>query len=487
MNESNFKLAAQLIDSTYIVQAQQARVQREKLVKILLSQRRIPNTGWDDESIELFLAELAAMDSNNFIENVGVGEREGRVFSQLVAKRHFWLSHGIGRSGDIAAVQPKAAGSSLIYQLTNIMALDLLHIAGISRMTSALVLPTATGMSLSLCLLSLKEEKKNSKFIIWPRIDQKACFKAILNAGLEPIVVEPLIEGDQLQTDLEKISEIIREKSPENILCVVSTTSCFAPRAPDRIPEISKICQDNNIFHVINNAYGVFDSKCCYLINEGIRVGRVDIVVQSTDKNLMVPVGGAIVASPDRQRIDKVSQIYPGRASASPVIDAFITFLSMGKEGYTNLCEQRKEVFIYCKEKLGAFAASHNEKVFVTPNNGISIALSVEKITENQDPTYLGSMLFSRGCSGARVISPKDTKKIGNFTFSNYGSHSNTIYSKAYMTVAAGFGMEKQEMDVFMSRLERTVAKYKKGNSTTTTTCTTITITGEQNTNKSTN
>ena len=47
------------------------------------------------------------MDSNNFLDNIGVGEREARVASGLVAHRHYGLAHGIGRSGDIAAEQPK--------------------------------------------------------------------------------------------------------------------------------------------------------------------------------------------------------------------------------------------------------------------------------------------------------------------------------------------------------------------------------------------
>lgn len=47
------------------------------------------------------------MDSNNFLNTVGVGEREARVASRLVVKRHFGLAHGIGRSGDVAAEQPK--------------------------------------------------------------------------------------------------------------------------------------------------------------------------------------------------------------------------------------------------------------------------------------------------------------------------------------------------------------------------------------------
>ena len=33
----------------------------------------------------------------------------------------------------------------------------------------------------------------------------------------------------------------------------------------------------------------------------------------------MVPVGGAIVAAPSNALVDKVSSLYPGRASMSPV------------------------------------------------------------------------------------------------------------------------------------------------------------------------
>lgn len=50
------------------------------------------------------------MDSNNFMDNVGMGEREGRVYSSIVSRRHFGLMHGVGRSGDLMNEQPKAAG-----------------------------------------------------------------------------------------------------------------------------------------------------------------------------------------------------------------------------------------------------------------------------------------------------------------------------------------------------------------------------------------
>ena len=53
------------------------------------------------------------MDSNNFVDNVGAGEREGRVACPLVARQRHHLAHGIGRSGDIAAEQPKVRKSEI--------------------------------------------------------------------------------------------------------------------------------------------------------------------------------------------------------------------------------------------------------------------------------------------------------------------------------------------------------------------------------------
>jgi len=44
-------------------------------------QRKWPEEGWDDTTIEMFLADLAQMDSNNFPGNCGIGEREARIAS----------------------------------------------------------------------------------------------------------------------------------------------------------------------------------------------------------------------------------------------------------------------------------------------------------------------------------------------------------------------------------------------------------------------
>ena len=37
----------------------------------------------------------------------------------------------------------------------------------------------------------------------------------------------------------------------------MSVTSCFAPRLPDNIKAIAKLCHTYHLPHVINNAYGL--------------------------------------------------------------------------------------------------------------------------------------------------------------------------------------------------------------------------------------
>jgi O-phospho-L-seryl-tRNASec:L-selenocysteinyl-tRNA synthase len=159
----------------------------------------MPQVGWTDLTIRYLLDRIALMDSNNFQGNCGVGEREGRIFSRLVSDKNFALAHGIGRSGDVNALQPKAIGSSLLVKVTKAMTLHCLRkICGMSFVNDLIVLPFATGMSITMTLLTLKSLKPECKYVIWPRIDQKTCLKAITAANLTPIVVEELLLGDEL-------------------------------------------------------------------------------------------------------------------------------------------------------------------------------------------------------------------------------------------------------------------------------------------------
>ena len=475
MNAENLKLASAFVNEGYVKQGGEAIKSRENLVKVLLSQRALPSRGWDEASVEHFLAELALMDSNNFKDAVGFGEREGRVYSQLVSRRHYRLGHGIGRSGDITAVQPKAAGSSLISQLTRCLALSAIKTAGVRNAKAALVLPVATGMSIALTLMTLKAARRSegpgsARYVLWPRIDQKACFKAIYTAGLTPVVIETVRSGsgDVVRTDLDALKNKIDELGgSEQILCVLSTTSCFAPRARDDVEAIARICKDAGIGHVINNAYGLIDSKCCHAVNQACRVGRVDAFVQSTDKNFMVPVGGAIVASPNKRFIASVGQNYPGRASMSPILDLFVTLLQMGLPGWKESLKNRADSVAMLTDALRNIAEKHGERMLDTAKlNNISFAITLSQVP---DPTALGAWLFKRGVSGARVVSPGAEKTIEETDFEHWGASLGTSgeggagdgYHVPYMTFAASMGMRvEEEVPRLCAKLDAALSKF---------------------------
>ena len=56
-------------------------------------------------------------------------------------------------------------------------------IPGVQSAKAAFVVPMATGMTLTLCMLTIRHSRPKSKYVIWPRIDQKSCFKSIHTAG----------------------------------------------------------------------------------------------------------------------------------------------------------------------------------------------------------------------------------------------------------------------------------------------------------------
>uniref|UniRef100_H2YIK3 O-phosphoseryl-tRNA(Sec) selenium transferase n=1 Tax=Ciona savignyi TaxID=51511 RepID=H2YIK3_CIOSA len=273
MEASHLEKCLNLVPQSYISQGQQFRASRSNLVRILLEKQKLPEESWNDELIEFLLSELAQLDSNNALGNCGAGEREGRVYSGLVARRNYRLVHGVGRSGDVTAVQPKAVGSSILNQLCTKLTLDFIRIVGARNAKSCIIVPMATGMTLLLCFLALRKRRRGAKFIIWPRIDQKSCFKSMMSSGFEPIIIENQSDGDELRTNVTEIMESIKRVGAENVVCIHSTTSCFAPRVPDRAlgvhwQEIATICKTHNIPHIVNNAYGLQSSKCMHLLQQ---------------------------------------------------------------------------------------------------------------------------------------------------------------------------------------------------------------------------
>ena len=96
-------------------------------------------------------------------------------------------------------------------------------------------------------MLALKKSRPQAKYVIWSRIDQKSCFKSILTAGLEPAIIELVRAGDELQTDLTAMRDAVTTLAPENVLAILSTTSCFAPRAPDDLVSVGQMCRQFDI------------------------------------------------------------------------------------------------------------------------------------------------------------------------------------------------------------------------------------------------
>ena len=475
-NDANQRLCESLVSTSYVRQADEASKRQTKLFSQLVSNRKLPTDGWNKQVIESFLLELSQLDSNNFLDNCGVGEREGRVYSKLVQRRNFGLHHGIGRSGDVSADQPKAIGSSIIAKLANILVADAMKISGLQSIdsTTTLLLPLCTGMSLCSVFNALRahhREEQNAKeeerqnTILWTRLDQKTCIKSILASGYDVSVVDPILEKDELVTNLQALEKELSAEENENtkkIVCVVSSTSCFAPRASDDVEAIAKLCQKYNVAHVINNAYGVQSRKLCGKIEAAMRKGRVDCVVKSLDKNFLVPVGGAIVCASkgNGYLVDKVRKLYPGRASISSTLDVLITLLEMGKTGYERLLDERETNYEKLKMALERTASKYGERVLETPNNPISLGVTLTS-SRNDLVTKFGSMLFTRRVSGARTVPMQETKKIVDVELRGFGASFST-YPTAYFTAAAAIGMREKEIESFELQLEKTFKDFVK-------------------------
>jgi len=65
-----------------------------------------------------------------------------------------------------------------------------------------------------------------------------------------------------------------------------------------------------NVFKYFNfDIVTCLTEQICFIC----RKGRVDAFVQSTDKNFLVPVGGAIIAGFDKGLVERISRMYPGK------------------------------------------------------------------------------------------------------------------------------------------------------------------------------
>ena len=74
---------------------------------------------------------------------------------------------------------------------------------------------------------------------------------------------------------------------------------------------------------------------------------------------------------------------------------------------------------------------------------------------------YLCTIIVKQSPTHCRVVAPGETKAIGPHVFSNWGSHHDN-YPTAYFTAAAAIGMSREEIDVFLERLDKVFVKFRK-------------------------
>jgi O-phospho-L-seryl-tRNASec:L-selenocysteinyl-tRNA synthase len=184
--------------------------------------------------------------------------------------------------------------------------------------------------------------------------------------------------------------------------------------------------------------------------------------------------GGAIIVSPDKAVIDNVGKVYAGRASSSPIVDLFITLLSMGLSGYQRLLRERMTMLETFPSRLQEVAEKHGERLLTCPTNTISFGVTLENLARprmdseseedyfhavSKDISSFGAMLFSRCVSGTRVVPRAQNKVMSGQEFVGFGS-STSNYHSAYLTAACAIGVSQAEIDEFFVRLDKTLAEY---------------------------
>lgn len=91
-------------------------------------------------------------------------------------------------------------------------------------------------------------------------------------------------------------------------------------------------------------------------------------------------------------------QTYPGRASMAPLLDVLMTLLHWGVPGWAAALAAREELFQYAQQALSAFAERHGERLLHTPNNPISLALTLDSLGRAGSPGSAGGPMGDERC-----------------------------------------------------------------------------------------
>lgn len=413
-------------------------------IRVLLEQKSVPEEPWTDEQIQFLLKILSNMDTDKDIKAARVGEREARIASKLHLETSAGFCHGIGRSGFLTAPQPKAPGGSLMYEISNYLAKNFLKTFGLPNIKEAIVVPLCTGMALALCIGALRPDWNNKNFehkrtVLLPQIDHKSLLKGLDLMGVKIKIIGGKIFGDAVRIPINDI----KKQLDEDCFAVISLTSFFPPREHDDIKEISKFAKEHDLLHIIINAYGVQSPDWMKLIRSAIDAGRVDAIIQSTDKNFLTPVGGALIASPSKEIITKISRAYAGRASATPIVNFLISCLSLGIKGYQTLIEEQQNNRKMLEEKLNHTAKKINERILKV-FNPVAVAVSLNNL-KNEQLSALGGALYNLRVTGPRVYNPEEN---------SFGTCCKD-FSFPYIVMNAAIGAKVEDINSAVEKFEK--------------------------------
>jgi O-phospho-L-seryl-tRNASec:L-selenocysteinyl-tRNA synthase len=407
-------------------------------VRDVLNRRQFPDKALTDLQLEIMLQLLSSLDTDKDPEAARVGEREARVASPFIGRLSAGFNHGIGRSGQLAAPQPKAPGASMMQQVANNVALDAIRKLGLSNVKSGLVTPLATGMSISLTLSALRREE-GIKQVLFPRIDHVSPKRAIAFSGLGMVVIPTVIEEDAVQVDLGTLEKIIKSTEASAVL---ATTTFFPPRESDPIKEIARLCSDHNVPFVVNNAYGVQSERIMNQIHSAIDAGRVDAVVQSSDKNFLAPVGASIIVSPNKDFTEQVAQTYAGRASAAPIVQTLAALLALGLDNYKELQQKQIENKELMEKNLSDIADRIGQRL-LSVWNPVACALTMDGL----DAKEIGARLYNERVTGPRAVEKGE-----------FGSCSDN-YPHSYLVMNAAIGASKNDVETATAKLDIAFSK----------------------------
>jgi O-phospho-L-seryl-tRNASec:L-selenocysteinyl-tRNA synthase len=265
------------------------------------------------------------------------------------------------------------------------MVVQSLQLAGDSEAKMAMVVPVATGMALFLCLAALRKQRPGADCVVWCRCDQNSAVKAVALAGLRLEVVQCRAKEEALETDMEALAARVSSLGAERVCCVLTTTSCFAPRVPDKAvclffsetfflffisfesggrggADVQRIADPSFGEQRVRSAVGEHYDESCQSAAGGAG-GRVRAVAgQELDgaggrrRHLRQSVRAGqqfVNKTKQKERITFLTfgfknNRYAGRASSGPIVDLFVTLLSLGVAGWKvkNTHKKRPLIFV---------------------------------------------------------------------------------------------------------------------------------------------